>query len=259
MKTIKDIDVKNIDELRDSLKALLEDICRRNNIAQLIWSAKKADRLARTGGCNVHMYGDVNGTDETLETIFKLNYAKTLCEEVTAILEEAAAESEQNHDTDTTLPTPAGGNVNTASLVSKDKVVAKNEYLTDSEKEINARYIWQYLGSRNWTLNAVAGLLGNMERESTINPGLWQNFAVNVGPAFGLTQWDPFSKIVNWMQRDEPTLGYPKPIEDIDGQLEKLLDEVDICGKAWVEGRSQWIATDAFPLSFQELRQVQMQ
>lgn len=36
--------------------------------------------------------------------------------------------------------------------------------------QVNARYIWAYLQAKGWTLNAVAGVLGNMQSESSINP-----------------------------------------------------------------------------------------
>lgn len=42
--------------------------------------------------------------------------------------------------------------------------------LTQSQMEINATYIWAYLQNEGWTLNAVAGMLGNMQSESAINP-----------------------------------------------------------------------------------------
>lgn len=42
--------------------------------------------------------------------------------------------------------------------------------LTKSQMEINATYIWSYLQSKGWTKNAVAGMLGNMQSESAINP-----------------------------------------------------------------------------------------
>lgn len=38
------------------------------------------------------------------------------------------------------------------------------------QMKINATYIWNYLGSLGWTKNAVAGILGNMQSESSINP-----------------------------------------------------------------------------------------
>lgn len=42
--------------------------------------------------------------------------------------------------------------------------------LTMQQMEINAIYIWAYLQNAGWTLNAVAGILGNMQSESSINP-----------------------------------------------------------------------------------------
>ena len=69
-------------------------------------------------------------------------------------------------------PSVTGELVN--DYVSKADVTAENKFLTESEMQKNARYIWQYLGSRGWTLNAVAGMLGNMESESSISPNRYE-------------------------------------------------------------------------------------
>lgn len=46
--------------------------------------------------------------------------------------------------------------------------------------EINATFIWQYLSSKyGWTKESTAGMLGNAEAESTINPARPQNNAMN--------------------------------------------------------------------------------
>lgn len=42
--------------------------------------------------------------------------------------------------------------------------------LTMEQMKVNATYIWNYLREQGWTLNAVAGMLGNMQSESAINP-----------------------------------------------------------------------------------------
>lgn len=42
--------------------------------------------------------------------------------------------------------------------------------LTMAQMQVNAQYIWSALSSQGWTLNAVAGILGNMQSESAINP-----------------------------------------------------------------------------------------
>ena len=50
-----------------------------------------------------------------------------------------------------------------------------NAYLTTAQMAGNAQYIADYLIARDWTQNAIAGMLGNMQRESNINPGLWES------------------------------------------------------------------------------------
>jgi surface antigen len=108
----------------------------------------------------------------------------------------------------------------TASIGSLDKstVTTKAEALTRSEMEGNAKYIWNYLGSKGWSLNAVAGMLGNMQYESTINPGRHQVGSGENG-GFGLVQWTPKKKLVEWLTNN----GYPE--DDMDGQLERILWE----------------------------------
>lgn len=73
-------------------------------------------------------------------------------------------------------PKVVGGGTMAAvgDYITDGQVVAKNTILSEDEMKINARYIWQYLGSRGWTLNAVAGMLGNMQSESTISPNRYE-------------------------------------------------------------------------------------
>lgn len=42
--------------------------------------------------------------------------------------------------------------------------------LTMAQMQVNAQYIWSALSQAGWTLNAVSGILGNMQSESAINP-----------------------------------------------------------------------------------------
>lgn len=42
--------------------------------------------------------------------------------------------------------------------------------MVQSQMEVNATYIWSYLYNEGWTKEAVAGMLGNMQSESAINP-----------------------------------------------------------------------------------------
>ena len=118
--------------------------------------------------------------------------------------------------------------------------ISANRALTLEELQNNATYIYWYLGNRGWTLNAIAGMLGNFETESYINPGLWQNFAVDVGPAFGLAQWDPFTKYTNWCadQGLDPA--------DMDSALQRIEWEL--------ENGEQYYATSGYPETFAEFK-----
>lgn len=102
------------------------------------------------------------------------------------------------------------------------EVISGNRFLTMAEMENNARYIWNYLGPRGWTLNAVAGMLGNMQTESTINPGIWEGLITgNTSGGFGLVQWTPASKIINWANSQN------RDYSDMDVQLDRLDYELE--------------------------------
>ena len=121
-------------------------------------------------------------------------------------------------------------------------IYCSNSYLTQSQMASNAQYILNYLRARGWTKNAVCGMLGNMQTESTINPGLWQSFqANNMNVGFGLVQWTPASKFINWA--NENGLNYL----NIDSQLMRILYEV--------ENKIQWYSTSNYAMSFTNFTQ----
>lgn len=130
-------------------------------------------------------------------------------------------------------------NFGSGSFTPPDPISA-NRFLTLEEMQTNATYIYWYLSSRGWTLNAIAGMLGNMQTESTINPGIWQNLAVDVGPAFGLVQWDPFTKYTNWCAARglDPA--------DMDSALQRIEWEL--------ENGEQYYATPGYPETFAEFK-----
>lgn len=74
-----------------------------------------------------------------------------------------------------------------------------NRYLTQAESDSNALEVAAILTRLQWTPNAIAGVLGNMYRESGINPGIWQNLDYgNMNGGFGLVQWTPATNYINW-------------------------------------------------------------
>jgi surface antigen len=62
--------------------------------------------------------------------------------------------------------------------VSKEEIRdinAWSAFSVDEEMKKNAQYIWQYFGSRGWSVNAVAALLGNLQSESGMSPSIWES------------------------------------------------------------------------------------
>lgn len=119
--------------------------------------------------------------------------------------------------------------------------ITGNRYLTEAEMKNNADIIESYLASKGWTQNAIAGLLGNMESESTVNPGIWQSLNEgNMSGGFGLVQWTPATNFTDWAD----TLGYSWT--DGNAQLKWIDEQTTSFG--------QWIATTDYPLTFEEFK-----
>lgn len=119
---------------------------------------------------------------------------------------------------------------------------SKNAFLSESEMQENAKYIYAKLSKNGWTLNAIAGMLGNMETESTINPGIWQNLdSGNTSLGYGLVQWTPATKYIDWCN--------DKGIEPshMDSALARIEYEVKTPGL-------QWIATSSYNFSFEDFK-----
>lgn len=116
--------------------------------------------------------------------------------------------------------------------------ISGNRYLSQSEMENNAALIWEFFGSRGWTAQAVAGMLGNMQQESNINPGIWQNLNPYAG-GYGLVQWTPYTKYANWAGNQWQD----------NGQLEcqRIIYEMTL-----PNDQAQWVPTPLYPMTFQE-------
>ena len=110
--------------------------------------------------------------------------------------------------------------------------------LNQSQMEVNATYLYNALNSRGWSINAIAGILGNMQAESSINPGRWQGNNVGVGPAYGIVQWDPFTKYTNW------ALNQGLDPSEMDSNLSRIDYEI--------ANNLQWIPTLQYNFSFKE-------
>lgn len=94
--------------------------------------------------------------------------------------------------------------------------------LNQTQMEKNAAYIFSYLTNEGWTPQAIAGVLGNMQHESTINPGRWEGDSVGSGPGYGLVQWTPYTNYTDWCYDQ----GLSDPSE-MDNALARIIYELD--------------------------------
>lgn len=76
--------------------------------------------------------------------------------------------------------------------------IARNSPLNLEEMQNNALIQYDLFIQNGWTLNAICGMLGNQQAESGINPNAWQNYTVNYNMGYGLVQWTPATKYIDW-------------------------------------------------------------
>lgn len=117
--------------------------------------------------------------------------------------------------------------------------------LTHGQMEVNAEYIYNALIVDGWTLESISAMLGNMQVESSINPGRWENDVVGGDPTahgYGLVQWTPYTNYTDWATSS----GYTDP-SIMDSNLARINYEL--------ANNLQWIPTIAYPLSFEAFKE----
>lgn len=110
--------------------------------------------------------------------------------------------------------------------------VSRSGALTRAEMENNADIVIAYYRSIGINEGTIAGILGNMQAESSINP---EREEVG-GQGYGLVQWTP----VTVLQNHCTTLGL-SPYNDGDVQLQVIIKEVQN-----VSGVAEWYTSTAF-------------
>lgn len=116
-------------------------------------------------------------------------------------------------------------------------ISVESRSLTLEEMTVNAQYILTYLLARGWTKNAVCGMLGNIQVESSINPARWEGDNVgDLSHGYGLVQWTPATNFINWCNAE----GLDRL--EMDSALKRILYEV--------ANGVQWYSTS--PMSFEE-------
>lgn len=116
--------------------------------------------------------------------------------------------------------------------------------LTLSQMDTNALYIYNAMVRDGWTLESICGVLGNMQVESSLNPGRWESDVVGGDPTahgYGLVQWTPYTNYTDWAVNN----GYSDP-SVMDGNIARINYEL--------ANNLQWIPTIAYPLSFEAFK-----
>jgi hypothetical protein len=103
---------------------------------------------------------------------------------------------------------------------------SSSENLTSEQKQENVQMIYDYFTDLGWSKEAICGLLGNMDWESGINPGRWQI----AGSGYGLVQWDPSSKYLDWAAANG------RGADSLSGQLDYLVYSMGLGRGEWLEG-----------------------
>lgn len=268
--------------VQDSLATLLEYICNTFEINELVWASDRSKRIDKhitddeeipsidEAAYNILLFSDVPNTLIEPGTKYDPTYTTPVWQTIDGKLEkreviayripidgvvgEAAktatdnikfAQFEDDDVPDGSREGIGGGGFNnqvSGNLISKADLPTVDEYLTRSQMEPVARYVWQYLGSAGWSLNAVAAVCGNMERESTLNPNLKErplSSWTETGKGFGLVQWTGANKLKNWCINHKklvvPDGVDPYTLIDIDLQLERIIYELEN-GEQWNNG-----------------------
>lgn len=104
-----------------------------------------------------------------------------------------------------------------------------SEPLNLEEMTTNAICIQNYFIKNLWSINAICAMLGNMQAESTINPGRWQSEDVgNTSMGYGLVQWTPATNFIDWCNKN----GYSDPSK-MEANLARITHEM-LYGEQWI-------------------------
>lgn len=116
--------------------------------------------------------------------------------------------------------------------------ITGNRYLSLTEMQNNADIMYAFFTGKGWTVNAISAMFGNMQTESTLNPGIWENLDPFVG-GYGLVQWTPYTHYSEWAGDGWQDNGQK--------EMERIIYEL--------ENHLQWISTSLYPMTFREFSQ----
>lgn len=114
------------------------------------------------------------------------------------------------------------------------------KYFDKPKQQNNANEFYNYFNNYGATLEAICGMLGNITRESTLNPAIKQGVSSNLG--WGLIQWTPATILTNWCKQ------YKYNWYDGFAQCERIKCE----GEGTQGAGGYWLPTTAYPYKWSE-------
>lgn len=118
--------------------------------------------------------------------------------------------------------------------------IGVQKYFNQSQQENNAIEFYNYFIDYGATLEAICGMLGNITRESTLNPANKQGNSTRLG--WGLIQWTPATVLINWCKR------YDYIWYDGSAQCERIKCE----GEGTKNANGYWLPTSDYSYSWSE-------
>lgn len=119
------------------------------------------------------------------------------------------------------------------------------------EAQENVMKIVTVLAGKGWTINAIAGMIGNIEAESGLNPWRWQNDTLNLSNGYGLFQYTPATKYINSSLAQSFAEFAPNNPIGSGGQDDGTAQLLFMCEDITTDGH-QWIPTSGYPMTFTE-------
>lgn len=118
--------------------------------------------------------------------------------------------------------------------------IGVQKYFNQSQQENNATEFYNYFINYGATIEVICGMLGNITRESTLNPANKQGNSTKLG--WGLIQWTPATVLTNWCKR------YGYNWYDGTAQCERIKCE----GEGTKNANGYWLPTSDYSYSWYE-------
>ena len=118
--------------------------------------------------------------------------------------------------------------------------IGVGKYFNHAQQENNAIEFYNYFINYGATIESICGILGNITRESTLNPAIKQGNSTSLG--WGLIQWTPATVLINWCKR------YGYNWYDGTAQCERIKCE----GEGTNNANGYWLPTSDYSYSWSE-------